>query len=341
MLGHSRCHLYETQEVTIEHLLNSCIFTDRTWDFFTNIFKQSDREKESIANTLNNWRNNFSDNEVLNSSWELLLSFIIWNVWKERNKRIFKEVKTASLSLVELIVKQLKETFGTTVRILPKIPPSVEELRILQLLDMQGVIPQGIDKKESMRDNVEEFWHPPPDGFLKYNIDGASKGNSGEAGFGGVLRDDTGCIISLFHGHLGKATNNMAELMALEQSLEFLIQNNCQNVIIEADSELVINAAKRISNGTGPEKVTKQWRLTQVLHRIQAHLQELRTLRFIHVRRKANKLADILANQGVSCKDSAIFKRWNTMAQSNLKKLCHNQAKEDKEEYRSKMIESN
>ena len=116
----------------------------------------------------------------------------------------------------------------------------------------------------------------------------------------------------------------MAELMALEQCLEFLIQSNCQNVIIEADSELVINAAKRISNGTRPEKVTKHWRLTRVLQRIQAHIQELRTLRFIHVRIKANKLADILANQGVSSKENAILSKWNTMVQSNLKKLCHN-----------------
>lgn len=45
--------------------------------------------------------------------------------------------------------------------------------------------------------------------------------------------------------------------MALEQCLEFLIQSNSQNVIIEADLELVINAAKRISNGTGLEKVKK------------------------------------------------------------------------------------
>lgn len=206
---------------------------------------------------------------------------------------------------------------------------------------MQGLIPQGLDKKISMREKVEEFWYPPPEGFLKYNIDGASKGNSGETSFGGVLTDDIGSIISLFHGHLEKATNNMVELMALEQCLEFLIQNNCQNFIIEVDSKLVINAAKRISNGTGPKKVTKHWRLTQVLHKIQAHLQELRTLIFIHVWRKAKKLADILANQGVNCKDSAILRGWNAMTQSNLRKLCHNQAEEDKEVYRSKMKESN
>ena len=84
-----------------------------------------------------------------------------------------------------------------------------------------------------MREPVKDFWNPPPEGFLKYNIDGVSKGNSGMASLGGVLRDENGSIISLFYGHLGKATNNMVELMALEQCLEFLIQNNCQNVIIE------------------------------------------------------------------------------------------------------------
>jgi len=54
---------------------------------------------------------------------------------------------------------------------------------------------------------------------LKYNIDGTSKGNPGMAGFGGVLQDETGNILFLFHCHLGKATNNMVELMALEQCL--------------------------------------------------------------------------------------------------------------------------
>lgn len=91
-------------------------------------------------------------------------------------------------------------------------------------------------------------------------------------GIRGVIRDENISIISLFYGHLGKATNNMAELMALEQGLEFLKQNNCQNVIIEADSELVIKVVRRISHGTGSEKVTKHWRLVRVLHKIQGHI---------------------------------------------------------------------
>lgn len=105
MLGPSRCQLYEEQEETMEHILNSCIFTSMLWDFFSTLFKQSDIDKDSITNTLDNWRNNVSDNEVLDSSWAVLTSFIIWNVWNERKKRIFKEEKNSSLRLLEQILK--------------------------------------------------------------------------------------------------------------------------------------------------------------------------------------------------------------------------------------------
>ena len=64
---------------------------------------------------------------------------------------------------------------------------------------------------------------PSPHGFLKVNIDGAFKGNPGLAGFGGVIRDEQGQIKEIFHGHLGKATNNMVELMALEKCLAILV----------------------------------------------------------------------------------------------------------------------
>lgn len=68
----------------------------------------------------------------------------------------------------------------------------------------------------------KDYWQPPLKGFVKYNIDGASKGNLGNVGYGGSLRDDERNIIFIFHYNLGRATNNMAELMALEQGLEFL-----------------------------------------------------------------------------------------------------------------------
>lgn len=155
--------------------------------------------------------------------------------------------------------------------------------------------------------------------YLKYNIDGASKGNPRKTGYGGVLRDAEGGIIFIFHCHLGTATNNMAELMALEQCLDFLSQDNYFNVMIEAEFELIINSVKKKNSGTTPEKVSKHWKLIRVFQRIQGHLQGLCTVSFHHVRRKVNKLADLLANQSVNYTDDKVSMKWQDLCPRRLK----------------------
>jgi len=263
-LGPSRCQLCEAQEETIEHLLNNYPFTSRLWDSFAVIFQQSDRDMGCLFNTLTKWRKNFSNNQFHGSAWVLTPSFIIWNVWKERNNRIFNNVKNSSQNIFERILKKIKEIVSTTTRNLPSNRPSATDWRILCRLNLQGLVPQGYVRKGSLGDPKLDLWHPPPKGFLKFNIDGAFKGNLGEAGHGGVLRDDRGDIIFIFYGNLGKTTNNMVKLMAMEQSLEFLVQENRQNMIIEVDSEIVINFVRRISWGTRLEKASSNWRLIQV-----------------------------------------------------------------------------
>jgi len=210
VMGPSRCRLCEEKEETMEHILNSCSYTTWLWDSFSTIFHQTDRDMRSITNTLIKWRGNYLENEYLNLAWALTPSFIIWNVWKERNKRIFKNEKVIPLRLFDPILKQLKETVSISVRNLPKNPPSEVELITLRQLGMEGIIPQGLSKKNIIIETEKDFWHPPPKSYLKYNIDGASKGNLGLASFVGVLRDYKGSIIFIFHYHLGRATNNMA-----------------------------------------------------------------------------------------------------------------------------------
>lgn len=180
----------------------------------------------------------------------------------------------------------------------------------------------------------KEYWQPPPKGFLKYNIDGAYKGNTGTTSYGGALRDDEGNIIFIFHYHLGRATNNMAEVMAPEQCREFLSQSHCSNIIVEADSEITINAVERISGGSRPERVSNHSKLFQGYQKIQLHLQGLRTISFNHVRRNANKLADLLANQGVSSAEGGMVKKWLEIPPSHLKAICNDQAAEDREVFK-------
>lgn len=99
VIGPSKCQLCEAQEETMEHILNSCTYTTWLWDSFYTIFQQTDRDKDSIINTLNKWRKSYSEYEILNLAWTFTPSFIIWNVWKERNKIIFKDEKTTPLRL--------------------------------------------------------------------------------------------------------------------------------------------------------------------------------------------------------------------------------------------------
>jgi len=135
-------------------------------------------------------------------------------------------------SILKLILKQLKETIHILGGVDTEKPIGQREAKTLEKLKLKVRLPQcskHINKKNS---TDKAFWQPPPHGFLKFNIDGASNGNPREAGYGGVMRDEEGNIQVIFHSYLGKATNNMDELMAMELGLEILLKYNIHDVII-------------------------------------------------------------------------------------------------------------
>ncbi|KAH9288934.1 hypothetical protein KI387_033051, partial [Taxus chinensis] len=54
----------------------------------------------------------------------------------------------------------------------------------------------------------------PPTAWYKLNFDGASKGNPGDSGGGGVIRDHRGCFVATFSSKMGKQTNHYSEALA-------------------------------------------------------------------------------------------------------------------------------
>lgn len=111
-------------------------------------------------------------------------------------------------------------------------------------------------------------------------------------------------------------------------------------MIVEADSELIVNSVKRISWGTTPNKTSKNWRLIQIFQRIQLHLQILRIVSFNHMRRTTNKLADIMANQGVICTENMGTMGWQELPHNRLKANCHDQADEDNMVFQNRAMEA-
>lgn len=104
----------------------------------------------------------------------------------------------------------------------------------------------------------------------------------------------------IYYGSLGKDTNNVAEMEGLWQGICIAEQLQFFPLEVEGDSLILINAAKNIQAGTAADKVATSWRLLSKMEDLAAKLTNPHSLSFQHVRRTANKVADRLANQGVS-----------------------------------------
>jgi len=131
--GPSKCYLCGSQEETMDHLLNFCPFISIMWEWVASIFRHSDRDRLNISNTLKNWRKNFSGNEIINKAWTLVPGFVIWDVWKECNSQIFKNKASKPQHIIDQILGQLKDTFRSLLRKLPKDPPLQDVCILLHL----------------------------------------------------------------------------------------------------------------------------------------------------------------------------------------------------------------
>jgi exonuclease III len=89
-VGPSLCILCGEAEETMNHLLNTCPYTAQIWDQAALIMRTSDRLRDNILATITNWRDQAFQSPLLNRIWQLLPGFILWQTWKERNRRIFR-----------------------------------------------------------------------------------------------------------------------------------------------------------------------------------------------------------------------------------------------------------
>ncbi len=127
---------------------------------------------------------------------------------------------------------------------------------------------------------------------LIIHIDGASRGNPGDAGAGVEILDEQKRPVLESKKYLGQTTNNVAEYQALIIALQESLTLGAGQVEIYTDSELLArqwNGEYRVQNpGLVP--------LMQQARRLAGRLQSCRVS---HVPRERNKKADTLANQAI------------------------------------------
>lgn len=123
-------------------------------------------------------------------------------------------------------------------------------------------------------------------------MDGASRGNPGEASIGVSVQDEDSQEVDCISLKIGVTTNNFAEYTALLEALKLAKKKSFESLEIYSDSELMVRQIN------GQYKV-KDETLKTLWGQAKDLITSFKTFKITHVRREQNKRADELANQAL------------------------------------------
>ncbi|KAK2635596.1 hypothetical protein Ddye_030388 [Dipteronia dyeriana] len=140
-------------------------------------------------------------------AWNTLFFASVWSMWEVRNNKVFKGKQTSILQAADVVKLRLVWWFKFHRK------DSNDTITLL-LLNLKDRCIAPICSKP-IHANV---WSLPSLGCKKFNVDGSTVGNPGNAGIGGVLRDSLGKVLGLFSLSVGIQDSNTAEIMAFHRA---------------------------------------------------------------------------------------------------------------------------
>ena len=120
--------------------------------------------------------------------------------------------------------------------------------------------------------------------------DGGSRGNPGPSASAYIILDYNGNVVEQGGKFLGRSDSGMAEYQAVELAIEKAIEMKAQSIEFRSDSLMVVNQINGIFSVKNPE-------FSKIHDRIVNKLRFFRHIRFKHVHREYNRLADGLVNK--------------------------------------------
>lgn len=131
-----------------------------------------------------------------------------------------------------------------------------------------------------------------PEKYLIANIDGGARGNPGPAGYGVVIKDNSGNAVAALSQYLGHQTNNYAEYSGLLAALQYAVEHGPKALKVISDSELLVRQI------CGQYKV-KNPTLQELHGRAKELIRKLEWFSIDHSFREQNREADRLANEAM------------------------------------------
>ncbi|XP_071912409.1 uncharacterized protein [Coffea arabica] len=220
-----------------------------------------------------------------------LPSLICWNLWKMRNRWIFKGKLDSVMHVCDRIFLELRECFCVQFREISL--PCTSRIGFFETI-------------ARLRSNViirEVCWVCLTQSLVKLNADGCSRGNPGRNGGGGLFRDCDGRFLLGFSCYFGEATSLQAEMKALFFGVRLGVSRGLGKLHLESNSLVLV----RIIQGT----VRCPWRLQRELLELQQYRRYFEAVS--HCFLEANKLADRLSNVGVEARCTTIYEAYNAL----------------------------
>lgn len=122
------------------------------------------------------------------------LPFVSWNIWKERNNKVFRNKEMLEGDLHAKIVRAIKENLSLIPRkIVEKANWSPFDFAIAEKWNSKLIGVNVLKPVVCRRENAS--WLLPPLGWVKANFDGTAKGNPGKVGSRCVLRTTWGLLL--------------------------------------------------------------------------------------------------------------------------------------------------
>jgi ribonuclease HI len=273
----NRCVLCKNGLEDRDHLFLNCAFSQQVWSEILMYWNLSWVHQNNVDLAFNSWKCP-SRNLDVQFLWKISLPHLWWGIWKERNNRIFRNKEIPGWVLGQNIIRAFKENF-----------------RSQRTTDLAFPIdtPLLTDNPKLLIDNprLTTKWNLPPFGWIKGNFDGAAKGNPGNAGCGGVLRDHMGNVIDAIAIPIGHSNSHIAEATAALYTMRIAVELGCPNLWLEGDSLNIVNILNN--------KCSTSWSIEVTIKEMKNLIQNFEKIVFTHTYREANLVADWIANYAI------------------------------------------
>ncbi|MGH9567546.1 MAG: ribonuclease HI family protein [Candidatus Angelobacter sp.] len=141
-------------------------------------------------------------------------------------------------------------------------------------------------------DSFPSVMSKPPENYLIAHSDGGARGNPGPAGYGVVIKDESGRKVAALSEYLGHQTNNFAEYQGLIAALEYALAHGPKALKLISDSELLVRQIKGIYK-------VKNLTLKDLHGRATELIAQMDWFSIDHALREHNQEADRLANEAM------------------------------------------